>query len=82
MSPRSHTVVSKKPPKPQPSGETTLRITLSTPGLDLPMVVAYVRDAIDGWNGQFEASDPRRDIRVVRLFRRAWVDVVEDGEAL
>lgn len=54
----------------------TLRIVVSRPAaLKEHDVADYVAQAIDGWSGSFSGDDPRREIAVVRMYRRGWLMV-------
>jgi hypothetical protein len=77
--PRGHTVVSHRGPakvRKTAPGEIALRIILSAPGMEVEDVVAYVRDAINSASGEFAGDDPARNIKIVRILQRAWVEVV------
>lgn len=78
---KPHTVVSRRGPsrrvpKALRTGEVALRLVLRAPGIDPEDVAAYVRDAVEGWSGSMSGDDPLRKIAVVRILKRAWVDVV------
>jgi hypothetical protein len=83
LAPKRVVTVSKRgPSKPRrsaPTDKVALRIILSAPGVDANAVADYVRQAVGDHMGQFEADDWRRNIKIVRVLKRAWVDVETDA---
>lgn len=83
---RGHEVVSRRgPSKPRvarsSNQEVAIRVVVRAPGMTGPEVAAYVREAVDNYQGQFEGDDPRRDIKTVEVLMRGWVDPDEQEGA-